>query len=148
MKQSERDELDALEQDYRVQVEPLIARVGPIGTLLKRWRTEHHAANCQAQEDTWKHAGVFAVGDRVVMTGRALYAQRVGGGDVAKVWTVTDCGCELCQSGRLVAVDQWVDEIGWRHITKAALRHAGQPTADELSESCGSADTSHTWRTR
>lgn len=132
--------------DYADSVEPLIAIVGPVGTLLKRWRTEAHRDHCEAQEATWKQAGVFAVGDRVVMTGQTLYAQRVGGADVARVWTVTDCGCELCQSGRLVPVDQWVDEIGWRHIARTALRHYGQPTADDLHVACGTVDVTHTWK--
>ena len=139
---------DDPQAEYRAAVEPLIQLVGPIGTMLKRWQTEAHEADCQAQEATWKPAGVFAVGDRVVMIGRALYAQRAGGSDVAKVWTVTDCGCELCQSGRLVAVDQWVADIGWRHIARVALRHAGQPTADELTVALGTADITHTWRER
>ena len=78
--------------------------------------------------------GVFLPGDRVVMTGRALHAMgaRVGA-DVARVWIVRACGCDLCRNGRHVSTDQaCAIGDGWRHIAIAALRHVGEPCADEL----------------
>jgi hypothetical protein len=135
-----------MQNEYRSHVEPLISHAMTLGANARNQAKADWIAKCAAEEATWKPAGVFEVGDRVVMTGKALYAQRVGGADVAKVWTVTECGCELCQTGRLVPVDQWVDEIGWRHIARTALRHHGQPTADDLSVACGTTDVTHSWK--
>lgn len=39
-------------------------------------------------------------------------------------WTVMSCGCDLCESGRFVAVNQSYGE-GWRHIAGAGLRRLG-----------------------
>lgn len=144
MKKSDekRDELNELQSEYRSAISPVIDRVMLLGSVRKAVLDAEHEVMCQAEEARWKPRDVFAVGDRVVIKGSALFAmgQRTGR-DAALVWTVVECGCELCKTGRLVAVDQWVEDIGWRHIGRAALRHVGQPTVDELPVWATTADT-------
>lgn len=126
-------ELETLELEYAQTVSPMIDHFMLLGSVRKAMLNAEHAASCAAEEAHWKQRDVFETGDRVVIKGSALFAmgQRTGR-DAARVWVIVECGCELCGTGRLVAVDQWVDEIGWRHIGKSALRHVGQPTVDEL----------------
>lgn len=130
--------------EYADLVEPLIQRAMTLGAKRKAQNDQEHITAGDAQAANWKPVGVFEISDRVVMTGRALYSsgQRTGR-DVARVWTVTECACDLCQTGRLVAVDQWVDEIGWRHIAKVAVRHYGQPCVDDLSPEATQTDMGH-----
>lgn len=136
-----------MQNEYRSHVEPLISHAMTLGANARNQAKADWIAKCAAEEATWKPAGVFEVGDRVVMTGKALYASgQTTGRDVTCVWSATECACDLCQTGRFVAVDQWVHETGWRHIAKAALRHHGQPTVDELSHAETSAQSGHVQR--
>lgn len=77
---------------------------------------------------------VFLPGDRVVLTqssARALGALRRN--DVARVWTVRTCDCQLCRLGRHVCTDQACqDGTGWRHLACSSLRLEGQPTLDSV----------------
>lgn len=76
---------------------------------------------------------VFEPGDRVVLTAAALLTMGVrAASSITKVWTVRECFCAACQRGRLVCTDQAAEGGGWRHIARSSLRHAGQPTVDEL----------------
>jgi hypothetical protein len=76
-----------------------------------------------------QHA-VFEPGERV-----RLIASELNSADhAAKVWSVVECCCDLCALGSVVAVDEAVPGIGWRHFGAKALRHSGQPDGDEL---CG-----------
>lgn len=126
--------VDELERDYASRVEPLIRRAMNLGAWLRNCARDEAIVFQKAEEATWKPADVFVPGDRVVMTGRALRSMGVRSGEaVTKVWTIRECECELCRSGRLVCTDQECgDGSGWRHISCAALRHEGQPTVDEL----------------
>jgi hypothetical protein len=114
----------------------LMSELGHSATLLRQIENDNADAERRIAERDYKPLGVFVAGDRVVMRGTALVAAGcMSGPDCARVWTVIECGCDLCQqsAGRLVAVDQEVDGYGWRHISKVALRHYGQPTVDELT---------------
>lgn len=87
--------------------------------------------NTRPENDNGRH-DVFIPGDRVVMTARAVRSMGIHAVDcVTKVWTVRECVCDACRSGRLVCTDQSAAD-GWRHIARSSLRHAGQPAGDEL----------------
>lgn len=68
---------------------------------------------------------VFAVGERVVLI------RPRGADDLRRVWTVAECRCDLCRAG-LVALNEWIAPVGWRHVTPRALRRYGHPRASEL----------------
>jgi hypothetical protein len=115
----------------------LMSELGHSATLLKQIANDNANANATSArlEAHHKPVGVFAIGDRVVMRGSHLFATgQLAGPDCARIWTVIECGCDLCEraGARLVAVDQEVDGYGWRHILKRSLRHYGQPTVDEI----------------
>lgn len=76
----------------------------------------------------------FAVADRVVMTGEALRMMGILRAlEVARSWSVTECYCQLCRSGRFVCTDQRAgNDDGWRHIAVDHLRLEGEPTVGEL----------------
>lgn len=58
---------------------------------------------------------------RVSLTGRAAW--QLGGPTPTRTsWELVPCACELCASGRFVAVDEVVEGYGQRHICKANLR--------------------------
>jgi hypothetical protein len=76
----------------------------------------------------------FSIGDRVVMTREALRLMGIlRAVEVARTWSVTECYCALCRSGRFVCTDQLAaNEDGWRHIATVHLRLEGEPTVGEL----------------
>lgn len=59
---------------------------------------------------------------RVSLTGKATW--QIGGGPTIarKDWAVVACSCNLCASGRFVAVDEAVEGYGQRHIAVVNLR--------------------------
>lgn len=119
----------------RAAFDELVDVLGESATLLKQITLDAANERTGRFEAAYKRRGEFSVGDRVVYRGAALYAEgKLTGPDVARIWTVIDCGCDLCQqaSDRLLAVDQEVDGYGWRHILRSKLRHYGQPTVDEV----------------
>ena len=125
--------------------ETLVCEAGP---LLKRLADAETFAYFDKLDAGYKPAGVFKPGDRVRMTATALHSMygtwRIIAADAAKTWTVVECRCDLCESPRVVAVDELValDECAVvnRHISAKALRHAGQPYGDELLPSTADAD--------
>lgn len=128
--------------EYQRAIEPLIARVMDGGSLLKSIANADHARWCDAQDRGYKPSGEFRPGDRVVMTARALYsmhgADKLVAAEAVKEWTVVECSCQLCASGRLVATHELIaldddgEVVTHRHISKTALRHRGQPYSEEL----------------
>jgi uncharacterized small protein (TIGR04563 family) len=73
----------------------------------------------------------FRIGDTLLLRPRTVASFA----DLVRVWTVTECGCELCSAGGVVPVDEWLSEVGWRHIAQKSLRLYGRPQADELMAS-------------
>jgi uncharacterized small protein (TIGR04563 family) len=71
----------------------------------------------------------FRLGDRLLLLRPRTVASFA---DLVRVWTVTECGCELCGAGGVVPVDEWLPEVGWRHFAQKSLRLYGRPQADEL----------------
>lgn len=58
---------------------------------------------------------------RVSLSGKAAWL--LGGPTLLRTdWETVDCACELCESGRFVAVNETLPVPGQRHIAKAALR--------------------------
>lgn len=91
-----------------------------------------HLVNTRPQNDNGQR-DVFVPGDRVVLTADALRSMGVHAVDcVAKVWTVRECFCQSCRTGRLVCTDQPTLGGSWRHLARSSLRHAGVPTGDDL----------------
>lgn len=83
-------------------------------------------------------------GDIVMYTGRTLYSmgQRVGEAG-ARRFMVALCVCELCTSGRFVAVEPCDStEPTGRHVARAAVRVVGHECwRDELRAADTDADT-------
>jgi hypothetical protein len=88
-----------------------------------------------------------APGTRVRLTGYFLKATgQQAGGEGHKRWTVMPCGCELCRSGRFVAIDEpatdFYDDVPpeqrpkWRHVAIGNLMIVGAPprAADQPEE--------------
>lgn len=132
--------------EYRSAVDPLIETAMTLGARLKQMHDAERVAAFDADDAQRRPNHEFVVGDRVVMTGSAIRSMTLRQGlDIKSAtmeWSVIECACDLCQTGRFVAVDQTVvlgidesgaDELGWRHFAKQALRLRGQPIAEEFA---------------
>lgn len=127
------DTVEGLQLDYALRVGPMIDNAMDYGALKKAALDRSRLAKFDEWDAASRAPYAFVAGDLVVMTGKALNSMGVKcGGDVARVWTVLECACSLCQSGRFVCTDQRTAEDGPRHIASRALRLKSQPSGDDI----------------
>lgn len=128
------DELKELQRDYARRISPVIDYAMAYGAEKKQALDRSRLAAFDADDRQRRHNYTFVPGDRVVFTGKALNSMGVQhGADVARVWSVLECACDLCRLGRHVCTDQaLLDGSGWRHISCAALRLERQPSIDDI----------------
>lgn len=118
---------------YRARVEADIAVIGAIGPLAKQWRLDEAEEAWAASQTDTRRPGVFGPGDAVVFTGEFLRTCNCLR-DIATVFTVQECSCELCALGHHVCVTQWLPDYGFfRHVNRAVIRHKGALHVDELA---------------
>ena len=122
-------------REYRARVESDVALIGAIGTLQKQWRLDEAEEAWAATQTDTRRPGVFCPGDAVVFTGEFLRTCNCLR-DIAQVFTLQECSCELCALGRHVCVTEWLAEYGvFRHVNRAVIRHKGALHVDELAPS-------------
>lgn len=127
------DTVEGIQLDYMHRVATMIANAMAFGALKKAALDRSRLAKFDEWDAASRAPFTFVPGDQVVMTGKALNAMGVKvGGDVARVWTVLECACSLCRSGRFVCTDQVTAEDGPRHIASRALRLKSQPSGDDI----------------
>ena len=118
---------------YRARVEADIGAIGAIGTLQKQWRLDEAEEAWAASQTDTREPGVYNPGDAVVFTGEFLRVVNCLR-DIATVFVIQECSCELCALGHHVCVTQWLEEYGvFRHLNRAVIRHRGALHVDELS---------------
>jgi hypothetical protein len=116
-------------------VDVLAGIAGAGGTLLRRWALEE-AERAWAAEPGPRRVAGFVAGDTVVYTARFLQlaCAQLEPADIARVWTVQACGCDLCALGRHLCTTEWLQAEGaFRHLARAHLRHQGVVGTDDLA---------------
>lgn len=116
----------------RLDLDADINLIGAVGTLRKRWALEEAERAWALSEGDPRRPGVFHSGDAVVFT--ACFLQSVNAAlDIASVFTVQECSCELCALGDYVCTTEWLAAYdSWRHLHKANIRHKGALHANDL----------------
>jgi hypothetical protein len=93
----------------------------------------------EAMERDDRKLGEYHPGDVIVLTARHLWFTRAGldgpiAADIVREWTVQECRCDLCLSGRFVCTTARAYTGGWRHFARDSVRHRGR-WLDELPAS-------------
>lgn len=120
---------------YRARVDADIELIGAAATAKKRWALEESERVWAAQaEADPRRPDVFNPGDRVVYTAKFLQLFN-GYRDIATVWTIQQCACELCELGNHVCTTEWSAGYDtFRHLSRAAIRHKGALHVDDVAD--------------
>lgn len=105
--------------------------IAAYATMRKRWAlAELEATESRESASDARRPGVFHEGDEIVFTAKFLLVTN-SGFDIAKVFTVQACACELCSTGRFVCTTEWLaEDAAFRHLNRASIRHRGVWTDD------------------